>query len=300
MNMQRNYYRTIQILTLSILSISLTSWNISAGRVVVPPVDPPSNYEISFSFTFEGRGEAAVLDAYVPTSDERQEIRLTGHDLAGFDLQTIQDINGRRLSWRQSYATGKQTIRYAFHFAGSAISYDVPADGVLPAYYPESIQPFLSATPAIPSESTFIHRQAVQLAAGRQTVAGMIEAFYTYASRLPDQPGPAFTSLFYARKDWKNYLLLALCRAQGIPARVVNGLEIESPAAYQMRQWAELYIGGAWIPFDASAQHFAFLPENYLTLYRGQMPAFQHSAHLHVQTQLEIAPKTDLLGAVIR
>ena len=300
MNMQRHYYRTIQMLTLSILSIPLTGWNVLPESLEVPPVDPASGYEISLSFTLEGNGEPALLEAYVPVNDERQDIRLISHEHSGFEWQATEDAGGRRLSWRQANADGRQNINYNFHFTGSAISYEMPAGGAIPTTYPESLQSYLKATPAIPSGSTFILRQAGQLSSGQETVSGLAEAFYTYASQLPSQPGPAFATLFYGRKDWKNFLLLALSRAQGIPARVVNGLEIEATGSCQMRQWAELYIGGAWIPFDAAAQHFAFLPENYLTLYRGQTSAFQHSANLNVQTRLEIAPRTDLLGAVIR
>jgi len=298
--MKYKYPYTIKLFSLSILTFLLTSWSFSEEHVDIQSVYTSFNYEIDLSFSFEGTGQEAVLEAYLPMSDDRQHIRLVNQYMANFELQRLDDENGQRLQWRHRQATGMQTIHYTFQFSGSGADYKVPAVLASMEDYPYEVQSYREATPSIPSESSFIRRKASELTGSDQPVLAILESLYTYTNNLPNQPGPAFASLFNGRKDWKNYLLIALCRAKGIPARVVNGLEIESAGAYQTRQWAELYVDGTWIPFDASAQHFAYLPGNYLTIYRGETPALQYSANLTVRTQIEIVPGQRLIGRLER
>jgi transglutaminase-like putative cysteine protease len=47
-------------------------------------------------------------------------------------------------------------------------------------------------------------------------------------------------------------LLAALARARGIPARVAVGLVYVEPAALGFHMWTEMFIGGKWVPLDAT------------------------------------------------
>ncbi|HEX4149498.1 MAG TPA: transglutaminase domain-containing protein, partial [Pirellulales bacterium] len=47
-------------------------------------------------------------------------------------------------------------------------------------------------------------------------------------------------------------LLAAMARARGIPARVALGLVYTEPAAMAFHMWTEMYIGGRWVPLDAT------------------------------------------------
>ena len=247
-----------------------------------------------------GQGQEVSVEAYIPASDDRQQIRLVEHDPAGFEYQLVSDENGQHAQWRHAQPTGPQNIRYTFHFSGSTTNYPFPAAGQRAGQYPKSLQPYAEATPSIPAENSFLRRQANELANGSRELADLLTAYYTYVSELANEPGPAFASLFYGRKNWKNYLFMALCRAQDIPTRVVNGLEIEANGIYQVRQWTEVYANEAWIPFNVEAQHFAFLPANILTLYRGEAPFLQYSANITLEANLSVVAREGLIGAVIR
>ena len=291
-----NNYQIIKGLSLVLLVFSLSSWEISQESMDNQPTPGQSSYEITLAFSFEGNGQEAVLEAYMPTSDDRQHIRLIHQDIAGFEQQITEDQHGQNVQWRHAQAVGRQTIRYTFEFSGSASAYVVPFVELSNESYPAEVQSYLSASSSVPSENSFIQKQAVQLAGTHQYMPTVLEAFYSYINDLPDQPGPAFASLFYGREDWKNYFFIALTRAKGIPARAVNGLQIKSGGVYEMRQWAEVYVGGEWIPFDIHGQHFAFLSDQYLTLHRGGNAAVQYSSDLAVETSLEVVPSMGLVG----
>jgi hypothetical protein len=288
-----NSYIT-KVLSLFLLVFLLSSWDIE--QMDPPSIYTQSCYEITLSFAFEGQGQEAILEAYIPVSDDRQHIHLVAQDLAGFEQTTQEDQDGRRLQWRHPQAEGKQSIRYTFYFSGASSAYGVPFVEASTESYPTEIQAYLEPSTSIPSGNSFIQKQAVQLAGENKYMPTILEAYYSYISHLPAQPGPALASLFYSRKDWKNYFFIALAQAKGIPARVVNGLQIESGGIYEMRQWAEVYVGGEWIPFDVHGERFAFLSDQYLTLHRGGNAAVQYSSNLSVETYVEVIPKMGLVG----
>lgn len=289
-----------QGLFLSISAFLLTSWSLPQSISNEPSAYTPANFEVSLDLSVNGQGQEVSVDAYIPVSDDRQQIRLVEHDPAGYDYQPVSDENGQHLQWRQAKLTGAQNIRYTFHFSGSTTNYPFPALGVRAGQYPKNLQPYTEETPSIPAENSFIRRQASELANGSRELADLITAYYTYVNELSNEPGPAYASLFYGRKNWKNYLFMALCRAEDIPTRAVNGLQIEADGSYQVRQWTEVYANDNWIPFNVEAQHFAFLPANILTLYRGEAPFLQYSANIALEANLSIVPREGLIGAVIR
>jgi hypothetical protein len=51
-------------------------------------------------------------------------------------------------------------------------------------------------------------------------------------------------------------LLVALCRARGIPARLVSGYLL-MPATPTGHYWAEAWVDGRWLPFDSAAADLA-------------------------------------------
>lgn len=299
-NMQTKLQSISHGLFLSVSAFLLTSWSLPQSTSNEPSIYTPANFEVSLDLSVNSQEQEFSVEAYIPVSDDRQQIQLVEHDPAGFEYQTVSDENGQHLQWRNKKLTGTQNIRYTFHFYGSTTNYQFPTAGMRAGQYPKSLQPYTEATPSIPSENSFIRRQANELANGSRELADLLTAYYTYVSELANEPGPAFASLFYGRKNWKNYLFMALCRAEDIPTRVVNGLEIDANGSYQVRQWTEVYVNDAWIPFNVEAQHFAFLPANILTLYRGEAPFLQYSANITLEANLSIVPREGLLGAVIR
>ena len=62
-----------------------------------------------------------------------------------------------------------------------------------------------------------------------------------------------------------SYLLIALCRAAGIPARFLQGVNPKSPSpAAEKHDWAEVYlVGTGWVPVDPTWGRFKEKREQY-------------------------------------
>lgn len=64
------------------------------------------------------------------------------------------------------------------------------------------------------------------------------------------------------------YLMVALCRANGIPSRMVGGHVVGRDAIlapYDYHNWAEIYIGGRWLIADAQKDSWAPPGNEYLS-----------------------------------
>ena len=69
----------------------------------------------------------------------------------------------------------------------------------------------------------------------------------------------------------KSQLLVALCRGQGIPARIVTGIILDHPGEQRPHYWAEAWINKHWLPMCPTFDHFGddAFPDTYLVLRTG-------------------------------
>ncbi|MEZ5734193.1 MAG: transglutaminase-like domain-containing protein [Novosphingobium sp.] len=109
--------------------------------------------------------------------------------------------------------------------------------------------------------SPMIESLAETLAAGERDPEILVDRYYRYIidqgihGRVPyralDSEYPTDWPLLHGYYDCQigSGLLIALCRARAIPARLVNGYQIYH--AYQANHfWAEVWLDGSWRPFD--------------------------------------------------
>ncbi|HEC02609.1 MAG TPA: transglutaminase domain-containing protein, partial [Phycisphaerales bacterium] len=76
-----------------------------------------------------------------------------------------------------------------------------------------------------------------------------------YVVRGEDDKG-ALTALELGKGDCTEYsdLFVAICRAKGIPARVVTGYTVTTDVSRAKHNWAEVYMQDrGWVPIDLTA-----------------------------------------------
>ncbi len=141
----------------------------------------------------------------------------------------------------------------------------------------------LKSTPRVQSTRAEVRELADSL--GRATPAEQFRAFHNHVAALPFQDGPGQTAIDCLRNGGgddigKSRLLVALCRAKGIPARVVGGMVLTPNAAPKLHRWVEAWVKVPdrpephWQPACPTFKHFGARtwPANYLVLRIGDGP----------------------------
>jgi transglutaminase-like putative cysteine protease len=122
---------------------------------------------------------------------------------------------------------------------------------------PEDTEPFLRSERFIESDDPQIRAKAEELAGGESDPCEIVEAIYdfvitsiTYEGYIADAQG-ALYCLRNRSGDCTEFaaLMTALCRAAGIPARMLEG--VTDDAGDEIHAWMEAYLPGiGWVPFD--------------------------------------------------
>lgn len=140
---------------------------------------------------------------------------------------------------------------------------------------PRGAQDWLAPERYIESDHEAIAAQARALKSATdegtvRNIHGFVAASVDYAGYTPEDFG-ALYALRQRRGDCSEYacLVVALCRAAGIPARMVEGYVTDrsfAPKPMDFHDWAEVLVGGQWRVVDAQkgallekeAQYIAF------------------------------------------
>jgi hypothetical protein len=160
----------------------------------------------------------------------------------------------------------------------------------------------LRPSPLVESDHADVAELAQSRAPEGKDVRARARAFYDYVAALAAGPvdGALDTLRAGAGTDLgKTRLLVALCRNQRIPARVVSGLVLEEgkPA---LHTWAEAWVENYWLPMDPTEFHFgaARFPDEYLVLQLGDQPIRGEGARLRV-TRFSVTDLHDSLEAEV-
>ena len=282
--------RKIYILAalLVVIPAVLISVKLSYGGGRILSGDDHGLWRVSTAIQFSGTGESARIKMYIPEDTERQLIYNEHFDNDGMELSVQDDRSGnRRGVWRATVLEGSKRILYTFSVRASSRKYSFPEDLKVPddaaESYPQEVHTWLDESEYIQCGTPEIRKQLRKLSRKRTKISVVVRNIYDFVSEdieYVTETGSkdALKTLEEGRADCggKSRLFVALCRAYGIPSRLVGGLILTRGIKHVTHVWAENYIDGKWIPFDTVNGHYAFLPDNYLELYRGDYFLIRH------------------------
>jgi len=122
---------------------------------------------------------------------------------------------------------------------------------------PPDVERYLESEEFIQSDTSQIRAKAASLASGKSSPCEIVAAIYdyvisstAYAGYIPEIRGAQYC-LQNKRGDCTEFsaLMTALCRAAGIPARMIEG--VTNMEDDEIHGWMEAYLAGlGWVPFD--------------------------------------------------
>ncbi len=259
---------------------------------------PRALYSVTLRMRFDGDNRRVRVSTFAPLDGPRQEIsgQSQTSDPAFYHSEDRTGL-GAKLVWIGAPIPNQTELRYEFSASVSAVKYELEPELRVPESYPKSVRGFLLPTENIQVDHDDVTGLLERLGADRGALVERLTAIYDHTSELGSRPFKGTTDALTALRlgeascNGKSRLFVALARATGIPARLVGGLVLEVGTKRTSHQWVETYIGGHWVPFDPTNDHFAALPGNYLALYRGDEALFQHTADINFDYAFTISKR---------
>jgi transglutaminase-like putative cysteine protease len=244
---------------------------------------PEIVWDVTLTQTATGHGSAVSLKTFLPQSDDRQTVLSESNLPSEFEYHARIDGYNRIGEWKASGLRGERVVSHGYRVRIEAVEYNISPDFKLGDTQYGSEKHLVEPTEAIQSTAPEIVALSTSLVPEDLGLLSYVQAAFDRVQSLGFKPFKGTTDALTALRlgeascNGRGRLFAALMRAQGIPARLVGGLVLEPGEKRTSHQWVEIRAGGNWIPMDPTNHHFAKIPHNYLTLYRGDEVLFKHT-----------------------
>ncbi|OGW80375.1 MAG: hypothetical protein A3G33_10395 [Omnitrophica bacterium RIFCSPLOWO2_12_FULL_44_17] len=274
---------------LIVITAALITSRIFYGGQTIRPEFKRSLWRVNIIMDLMGTGSRAKVRFTLPKETERQTIYNEHFNNEGmvFYIRDRENTKNRIGFWRSELLNGSKTIKYTFSVLAKSADYQIPAGLVRPKkpleFYPAEFQPWLLPSIEIQSQDPRINQYLSKTISKNDAVGIAVQKIFTfvttkvkYQSEKGSKDATSTLDQLVADCGGQARLFVALSRAAGIPSRIVGGVILENGVKKITHVWAENYIGNQWIPFDVVNRHYAYMPANYLELYRGDYILIKH------------------------
>lgn len=264
------------VITLILFALLSMSFKIKPIMKAYENFLPKEVFKVNYNFFTKGSGKQIFIKSYLPKDNERQKISNINNSAELLTFETINEDENKRGIWKSSDDEKRfYEVNYSFIFKGKASKYNIGENLPIVKAQKNINKKYLAPEEHIQVFHPSIDSLANALTANTNNLKSRIKSLYDYVFQIPSAPIKDLTSALKtleqnkASCNGKSRLLVALCRNQGIPARLVGGIILEKVKKRTSHLWVEIYIQNKWVPFDPLNGHFAYLPANFLELYTG-------------------------------
>jgi len=209
--------------------------------------------------------------SFIPNDDYRQEVSVDyglGQDHGDYVVYSWKNPDD---VLEYGYTS---TIKTSAEFADVRARVPFPIKNI-----PEDIEKYLSCTEKIDCDSQSIISRASELASGKDDLFDVVFTFATYSTdtleydlTFSDDVECASDVLEIKRGVCTEFttLMIAFCRAVGIPARYISGEAYsnqEGIKGFGEHAWAEVFFPGyGWVPFDPTYAEYGMVDASHIAL----------------------------------
>lgn len=289
------------ILSLGLVAAKFLLWDYTVSKIL-----PKKKYGVELFISSEGFNEGMNISTFLPESDEHQEISNEISTSPNFTFNIEKNKNGRVASWSNNHVEGKVKLNYAFDYIGKGIQCIIDSTITTELNYPPTFNEYLVGSKHIQVGHPQINQIYLDEIGEEKGTLEVLKKIQNYTNKLKSRPFKGVTDAVTAARlgeascNGKSRLFIALSRTANIPSRLVGGVILEKGIKKTAHQWVETYINGQWVPFDPLNNHFAYIPHNYLVLYRGDKFLFSHTKNINFDYNFSIksrlSPNPSLLG----
>lgn len=234
-----------------------------------------SAWRLTYSIEGEAQEPGAELRVAIPSGT--QHCRVFRQDFRHSNLR-VDPLRGSPSETREIVAVAEHkdewtlTLRLDLHVSPRG---GWPADETPVSLTPASGAEYLAGDRGIQTGCQAVVETLADLRDEKVQHAALAERAFEHCRRQlrpggPDAPNDAEEALQrgLATPLGRARAMIALCRASGIPARLVSGFEIRQ-GPIDPHVWVEVLAGNRWVPYDPSRGFSRELPHNVLPVRRG-------------------------------
>lgn len=269
MRSRRGSFLVVFLLVLAgVGAISLRLYRLKQVRIS----DDTSWYRLTYRVEVDVDSEGMKIQVALPT--DKHHARVFRENLSYGDLQAERStqLSGTSLVSFSTQEKGLHFITAQFDLEFSLK--DRSSQFSSRASSLQTTERFLRATQTIQTQSVVVQETLKRLRASRgPSVDPILQIFEYCVTRIEDDvEGESLSdaeSVIHYRVGGnlgRAKAMVALCRADGIPARVVTGFEVEDQPELKPRFWVETLRNRVWESHDLQDIHFGFVPENFLPI----------------------------------
>jgi len=269
----------------------------TGGGEVPSPREKPSKpvttyWRVQLFVKMASAPAGAHAQVLLPLSDEHQEVLARRVEAGGFAYREEPEAPNLWGNWTRLAATdGAAQFEYEVNAAVTDTVTPIPDLPLGALQVPEALEINLQPSALVQSGDLDLKRRSRDLVKEARSVEAAAWALFQYtAAFVRAGPGEAKEDAVAVLRQergsstGKARLLTALLRSIGVPARLVGGLKLEDATKKRATiSWVEAYVGDRWVPMDPGGGYFGWTPNQYLALYRGDLPLIVHSSGLDIQ-----------------
>ena len=257
------------------------------------PEKTVSVWEIEAKISFSAKNKPVKISFLIPKNTRLQTITNENFISRGYGLTTSLEGSNKKAVWSIRKAKGRQVLFYR-----ATVQKKPDAD------LHEDLSPTVSTDDEklegpMAEAATAIYEEILSKSADLETLVSEL-------LNLINNPGQNDSiSLFLGKKPsptQKIRAAVAVLKHAGIPARIVNGIELkELDRNAKFIQWLQVYNGKVWKAFFADTGTGP-LPSSYLTWWRGTSHLLEVSGVENVDAHISVSlnKQAALLGAYER
>jgi hypothetical protein len=161
----------------------------------------------------------------------------------------------------------------------------------------EQRQHYLQAEPDIETDNEAVINTLAKLTATVEDNTGLTTVIFNYVANHilndPKTPNDSAEQVLAKKRGsvlGKANAIVALCRAAGIPARIVTGIVLSESFNAPLDFWTEVYLDNDWRSYAPAKGYAGKLPPNFVPLKYGSSPLAQSNDLAELQTELSVLP----------
>jgi hypothetical protein len=267
----------LSVVTAGVLAVLALGVMAARWLLVGPQLDRPrghSAWQVTVTAAGQLKANETELTTVRPPNFRQQHIEDESFLAEGLTHRAGKGRGdaGRPAVWRKAAPQGPQVYKLTYSFRcvlGTYRPTNAMTDLTRRLDAPPAPGEYLRPTALVESDNDKIAETADRLIGRRlngvadPSLGEQARVLYEFVAGLADRRRPGQTSaLACLRQEGgdaaaKARLLAALCRSQGLPARLAVGLAL-APArpAPPLLTWVEAWVGDRWLPMDPARKHF--------------------------------------------